>query len=52
MIVQLGAGEVTLTASGTTISNRSSFTKTAGTNAIVTLIALSSTTFISAGDMK
>ncbi|MEI8099157.1 MAG: hypothetical protein WCG74_09990, partial [Sediminibacterium sp.] len=52
MIVQLGSGLVTLTTSGTTISNRSSFTKTAGTNAIVTIIALSSTTFISAGDMQ
>jgi hypothetical protein len=52
MIVQLGAGTVTLTASGTTISNRSSLTKTAGTNAIVTLIALTNTTFISAGDMQ
>ena len=52
MIVQLGSGLVTLTTSGTTISNRSSFTKTAGTNAIVTIIALSNTTFISAGDMQ
>jgi hypothetical protein len=52
MIVQLGAGAVTLTASGVTISNRNSFTKTAGTNAIATLIALTSTTFISAGDMQ
>ena len=52
MIVQLGAGAVTLTVSGTTISNRSTFTKTAGTNAIATLIALTSTTFISAGDMQ
>jgi hypothetical protein len=52
MIVQLGAGQVTLTASGTTISNRSSFTKTAGTNAIATLIGLSGTSFISAGDMQ
>ena len=52
MIVQLGAGTVTLTASGTTISNRSSLTKTAGANAIVTLIGLTSTTFISAGDMQ
>ena len=51
MIVQLGAGQVTLTASSTTISNRSGLTKTAGTNAIVTLIGLSSTAFISAGDM-
>jgi hypothetical protein len=52
MIVQLGVGAVTLTVSGTTISNRSTFTKTAGTNAIATLIALTSTTFISAGDMQ
>ena len=52
MIVQLGAGEVTLTPSGTTISNRSSYTKTAGTNAIVSLIGLSDTSFISAGDMR
>jgi hypothetical protein len=52
MIVQLGVGEVTLTASGTTISNRSSYTKTAGTNAIVSLIGLSGTSFISAGDMR
>lgn len=52
MIVQLGAGQVTLTTgTGVTISNRSSYTKTAGTNAIVTLIGLSSTGFISAGDM-
>ena len=52
MIVQLGSGIVTLTTSGTTISNRSNFTRTAGTNAIVTIIALSNTTFISAGDMQ
>ncbi|MFT5964160.1 MAG: hypothetical protein ACI9L6_000890, partial [Flavobacterium sp.] len=52
MIVQLGAGTVTLTASGTTISNRSNLTKTAGANAIVTLIALTNNTFISAGDMQ
>jgi hypothetical protein len=52
MIVQLGAGEVTLTPSGTTISNRSSYTKTAGTNAIVSLIGISSTSYISAGDMR
>jgi hypothetical protein len=53
MIVQLGDGLVTLTAgSGVSISNRSSFTKTAGKNAIVTLIGLSGTSFISAGDMQ
>ena len=52
MIIQTGAGEVTLTVSGTTIANRLSYTKTAGTNAIATLIALSSTSFISSGDMN
>ena len=52
MIVQTGAGEVTISGSGVTINNRSSNTKTAGTNAIATLIALSSTSFISSGDMK
>ena len=53
MIVQLGDGQVTLTAlSGVTISNRTSLTKTAGKYAIATLIALTSTLFISAGDMQ
>jgi cell division protein FtsX len=51
MIVQLGDGKVTLTASGVTISNRSSNTKTAGANAIATILGLTSTTFISSGDM-
>ena len=52
LIIQSGGGAVTLTASGTTIANRSSYTKTAGINAIATLIALSNTSFISSGDMK
>ena len=52
MILQLGAGKVTLTASGATISNRSSFTKTAGIYAIATLIATTTNQFISAGDME
>jgi hypothetical protein len=51
MIVQLGAGKVTLTASGVTISNRSLFTKTAGIYAIATLISPTTNMFISAGDM-
>jgi hypothetical protein len=51
MVVQLGNGQITLTASGSTVSNRSSFTKTAGINAIVTLIQLGASSFISAGDM-
>jgi hypothetical protein len=52
MVVQLGNGQITLTASGSTVSNRSSFTKTAGINAIVTLIQLGASSFISAGDMQ
>jgi hypothetical protein len=52
MILQLGAGKVTLTASGATISNRSSFTKTAGIYAIATLISPATNQFISAGDMQ
>ena len=52
MIVQLGAGAVTITPSGVTVNNRLGLTKTAGTNAIATLIALSSSLFISSGDMN
>ena len=52
MIIQLGTGQVTLSGSGTTITNRSGFTKSGGTNAIVTLIAINATTFISGGDMS
>jgi hypothetical protein len=52
MLIQLGAGQVAITGSGTTISNRSGLTKSGGTNAIVTLIAINATTFISGGDMS
>jgi hypothetical protein len=52
MIVQTGAGQVTIAGSGTTVSNRQSFTKTAGQNAIATIIALTGTTFITSGDMQ
>jgi hypothetical protein len=53
MIVQLGSGQVTLQAGSlVTISNRSSNTKTAGANAIATILGLTSTTFISSGDMS
>ncbi len=52
MLIQLGAGQVTIAGSGTTITNRSGFTKSGGTNAIVTLIAINATTFISGGDMS
>jgi hypothetical protein len=52
MIIQLGAGQITLSGSGTTITNRSGFTKSGGANAIVTLIAISNTSYISGGDMS
>jgi hypothetical protein len=53
MIVQKGAGIVTLVgAGGVTVTNRIGFTKTAGTNAIVTLIAIASNYFVSGGDMQ
>lgn len=52
MIVQLGAGQVILTPSGTTVTNRSGFTKTGGANAIVTILGISATSFISSGDMS
>jgi hypothetical protein len=52
MIVQLGAGQVALTTSSTTISNRSLLTKTGGVNAIVTILGVTATSFISSGDMS
>jgi hypothetical protein len=50
MIVQLGVSANVVTLTGPT--NRSGFTKTAGLNAIVTIIELGSSTIISAGDMQ
>jgi len=52
MIVQLGSGQVTISGSGTTITNRSGFTKTGGQNAIATLLSVVSNSFISSGDMS
>ena len=52
MIIQLGVGQVTLTQNGTIIVNRSNFTKTGGKNAIVTIIGISNSSFISSGDMS
>jgi len=48
--IQKGAGQVTFTASGTTISNAHSQTKTFGQYAEVRLYGMSSTTFVLAGD--
>jgi len=50
LIVQKGSGQVTLSASSTNIYNRNSHTKTAGQYAIMTLVSISSNTFISSGD--
>ena len=56
MIVQKGAGEITLAAASgnVTINNRNSHTKTANTWAIMSLICIDATTdanvFVSGGD--
>ncbi len=52
MIIQSGAGVVTLTGSSTTISNKNSFTKTAGVNSVVTIIYLDTNKVITIGDMS
>ena len=52
MIVQKGAGQVSLSASGVTISNRYGFTKTAGQYSILTLVCIASGVYISSGDMS
>jgi lysophospholipase L1-like esterase len=48
--IQKGAGQVTFSASGTTVSNAHSQTKTFGQYAVVTIYGLSSTAFVLAGD--
>jgi hypothetical protein len=52
MIVQKGTGQVTLSASGVTILNRYSFTKTAGQYAILSLVCIEANKYISSGDMS
>ena len=51
MIIQSGDGVVTLTGSSTTVSNKNSFTKTAGKNSVVTIIYLDTNKAITMGDM-
>lgn len=51
LIVQRGTGQVTLNASGVTISNRYGFTKTAGQHSILTLVCIASGVYIASGDM-
>lgn len=52
LIVQLGAGAVTPTASGTTLHQRQSYTKTAGQYAIATLAAYAADIFVLGGDLQ
>ena len=52
LIVQRGSGQVTLTASGSTINNRYNFNKTAGQHAIMSLVSVAAGVFISSGDMS
>jgi hypothetical protein len=49
-VIQSGTGQVTFSASGTTINNRQSHNKTAGRWAIVSLIQRSADNFVLAGD--
>jgi hypothetical protein len=50
LLVQKGAGQVTISASGTTVVNRSSETKTAGQYATVSVINIGSEQYILSGD--
>lgn len=49
-VIQAGAGQITFTASGTTINNRQSHTKTAGQWAVASLIQRTTNNFVLAGD--
>lgn len=51
-VIQLGAGQITFTASSTTINNRQSYTKTAGQYAVATITQYTTNTFATAGDMQ
>jgi hypothetical protein len=52
LVVQIGAGQVTFSASSTTINNRSGYTKTAGQYAAATIAAYAANTFVTTGDMQ
>jgi len=49
-VVQKGAGQVTFTASSTTINNRQSHTKIAGQHGVASICAIVADTFVLAGD--
>ena len=50
LIVQKGDGQISLTASGTTLINRQSHSKTAGKYAVLSIVNIGSETIIVAGD--
>ncbi|WMW77964.1 hypothetical protein RF683_00535 [Flavobacterium sp. 20NA77.7] len=52
MIIQKGAGQVSLSPSGVNILNRYNFTKTAGSYAIMSLVCIENNKYISSGDMS
>ena len=52
LIVQRGTGQITLSASGSTINNRYNFNKTAGQHAIMSLVSVAAGVFVSSGDMS
>lgn len=49
-VIQLGAGQVTFSASGTTVNNRQSHTKIAGQYGVASLAMYTSDTFVLGGD--
>lgn len=49
-VVQKGAGQITFTASSTTINNRQSHTKMAGQHGVASLISTAADVFVLAGD--
>jgi len=49
-VIQVGAGQITTVASGSTIHNRQGYTKTAGQFSIITLLAYDTTNYILQGD--
>src|SRR4029453_8058287 len=51
LIIQLGAGKVTVTTSGTTVVQRQAFTKTAGQYAVASILAYAANTFVLSGDV-
>ncbi len=50
LLIQLGAGQVSLSASGTTVNNRQSHLKIAGQYGMATLVAYVANTFAFGGD--